>query len=153
MGGTSGVVGGKSLVKTLRSFLLRDLHYAVHNTLVWHFSSHWIRPLCHQSTFDQIEGHGKESGRESCRGRCSELSWYRRTFRHWISRQRCNDLFGLIVTRHHTDVHGHSSKDIRQKTSVQGADTFLPGGTNESLSVNLFYSMKCTTARDSQPYR
>lgn len=102
--GATTVVGRKSVVESQGALRSQHLGYAIHNALVGHFPSHRIRPLGHESTLDQIERHGKESGREPGAQRRQDARRQFRSIRHGVAQHAGVKFLELIVTGHHTCV-------------------------------------------------
>lgn len=125
MRSTAEVVGPETLPVGSESLVLEDLHEAIPQVLVGHLSSDGISLHVHHAVLHEIEGQGSESTAESRDGGGEKVG------AETLSESLIEELLGLIVGGHHSEVHGHGTEDHGKATSPQSPETLLLGDTNQ----------------------
>ena len=125
VGSTTEIVGPETLPVGGDTLVLENLHEAIPQVLVGHFTRDGISLHVHQSVLHKIEGKGSESTAES------RHSGRKQVRAETLAEGLIEELLSLIVRSHHSKVHGHSTEDHRKTTSPQSPKTLLLRDTDQ----------------------
>mmetsp|Transcript_9959 Transcript_9959/g.24012 ORF Transcript_9959/g.24012 Transcript_9959/m.24012 type:complete len:233 (+) Transcript_9959:356-1054(+) len=130
---TSSVIGRKSIVKSQGA--LRSNHFddTIRHALVGHFPCDGIGSLGHKSALNQVKRHGKKGRCETSTQGSQNSGRQFWSVCHRIPKKTSIHFLELIVTRHHSNIHGHSSQNVRQNTLVEGTKSLFLRGTHQRV--------------------